>query len=385
MVVFFREPLSDCLKDVDLIPPFNRMLLEVTFGKLYSWAIQNVRNILLEAGVRFKELGVQPVPLQTITNENPAGPSLGTIPQARFLLAMVHMLSLKHGSNSLSLLLNSGLLALTQSILRLIGPSTDSSEEDLSLCAHGGSATVLEESRKEAAPTPLPASGPELASMMKIGTRVMRGVDWKWGDQDGPAPGLGRVIGELGEDGWIRVQWDTSSTNSYRMGKEGKYDLKLAEPPPAAQPPTEDSDTEDDTEGELMEKSSHPTAMMLTSTVNLLKTLSLTAGIYAEVLQTDATRTLCGLLRTLVESGANDKSGCHSHRLVAREQHRSWSTLGFIRSIALMPQMCSTLSTSAWIGLLIRIVEGHQSFNAVTLQRQVGRLPRRETEINDTV
>lgn len=65
--------------------------------------------------------------------------------------------------------------------------------------------------------------------------------------QDGPAPGLGRVIGELGEDGWIRVQWDTSSTNSYRMGKEGKYDLKLAEPPPAAQPPAEDSDTEDDT------------------------------------------------------------------------------------------------------------------------------------------
>lgn len=61
------------------------------------------------------------------------------------------------------------------------------------------------------------------------------------------------------------------------------------------------------TETELMEKSSHPTAMMLTSTVNLLKTLSLSSGIYAEVLQTDATRTLCGLLRMLVESGANDK------------------------------------------------------------------------------
>ncbi|XP_067368465.1 E3 ubiquitin-protein ligase HERC2 isoform X5 [Channa argus] len=365
------EPLSDCLKNVDLIPPFNRMLLEVTSGKLYSWAIQNIRNILLEASARFKELGVQPVPLQTITNENPAGPSLGTIPQARFLLAMIHMLSLKHGSNSLSLLLNSGILALTQCILRLIGPSTDSSEEDLSLCSHVGSATVLEESRKEAAPAPLPASGPELASMMKIGTRVMRGVDWKWGDQDGPAPGLGRVIGELGEDGWIRVQWDTSSTNSYRMGKEGKYDLKLAEPPPAAQPPTEDSDTEDDAEGELIEKSSHPTGMMLMSTVNLLKTLSLSAGIYSDVLQTDATRTLCGLLRMLVESGANDKSGWHSHRLVSREQHRSWCTLGFIRSIALMPQMCSTLSTSAWISLLIRIVEGHQSFNAITLQRQI--------------
>lgn len=155
-----------------------------------------------------------------------------------------------------------------------------------------------------------------------------------------------------------------------------------------------------------MEKSNHPTAMMLTSTVNLLKTLSLSAGIYAEVLQSDATRTLCGLLRMLVESGANDKSGicliykeqvilfarffflilfemepsllsgCHTHRLVSREQHRSWCTLGFIRSIALMPQMCSTLSTSAWISLLIRIVEGHQSFNAITLQRQVEKLTR---------
>lgn len=68
-------------------------------------------------------------------------------------------------------------------LLFFVGPSTDSSEDDLSLCALGGSATVLEESRKEAAPAPLPASGPELAALMKIGTRVMRGVDWKWGDQ----------------------------------------------------------------------------------------------------------------------------------------------------------------------------------------------------------
>lgn len=67
------------------------------------------------------DLGVQPVPLQTITNENPAGPSLGTIPQARFLLVMLNMLTLQHGANTLSLLLNSGMLALTQTTLRLIG------------------------------------------------------------------------------------------------------------------------------------------------------------------------------------------------------------------------------------------------------------------------
>lgn len=52
--------------------------------------------------------------------------------------------------------------------------------------------------------------------MMKIGTRVRRGADWKWGNQDGTPPGEGRVIGELGEDGWIRVQWDTGNSLIYR-------------------------------------------------------------------------------------------------------------------------------------------------------------------------
>lgn len=65
----------------------------------------------------------------------------------------------------------------------LIGPSCDNVEEDMNVSARGASATVLEETRKETAPVQLPVSGPELAAMMKIGTRVMRGVDWKWGDQ----------------------------------------------------------------------------------------------------------------------------------------------------------------------------------------------------------
>lgn len=63
--------------------------------------------------------------------------------------------------------------------------------------------------------------------------------------QDGPPPGEGRVIGELGEDGWIRVQWDNGAANSYRMGKEGKYDLKLADPPT-----TNDNEVELETEVE---------------------------------------------------------------------------------------------------------------------------------------
>jgi len=57
------------------------------------------------------------------------------------------------------------------------------------------------------------------------GTRVVRGPDWKWGDQDGNGEGT------LREDrigfGWARVKWDNGHTNSYRWGEEDKFDLKL--------------------------------------------------------------------------------------------------------------------------------------------------------------
>ena len=61
-------------------------------------------------------------------------------------------------------------------------------------------------------------------------------------------------------------------------------------------------------EAEQIERNIHPTAMMLTSTVNLLQTLCLSAGVHAEVMQSEATKTLCGLLRMLVESGTTDKT-----------------------------------------------------------------------------
>ncbi|KAJ8668132.1 hypothetical protein QAD02_009795 [Eretmocerus hayati] len=58
------------------------------------------------------------------------------------------------------------------------------------------------------------------------GARVARGLDWKWRDQDGVPPGEGTVTGEL-HNGWIDVTWDNGCSNSYRMGAEGKYDLRL--------------------------------------------------------------------------------------------------------------------------------------------------------------
>lgn len=57
------------------------------------------------------------------------------------------------------------------------------------------------------------------------GARVIRGVDWRWDDQDGGTEGT--VTGEV-HNGWIDIKWENGLRNSYRMGAEGKYDLKLA-------------------------------------------------------------------------------------------------------------------------------------------------------------
>lgn len=72
------------------------------------------------------------------------------------------------------------------------------------------------------------------------GAKVIGGKDWDWGNQ-----GEGEIgtITEHSSNGWVSVQWATSS-NSYRVGAGGKYDLYydpqwlLAHPNPTISVPT---------------------------------------------------------------------------------------------------------------------------------------------------
>uniref|UniRef100_UPI00358FCF6D E3 ubiquitin-protein ligase HERC2 n=1 Tax=Myxine glutinosa TaxID=7769 RepID=UPI00358FCF6D len=371
---YARGPLLlDCLSDVELTPPYMRKLLEVSCGQLHSWAVEVLRHLALEAETCFQRAGVQPTALAVVTNEPGAGPSLGTLPQGRFLLALLGMLTADHHASCLGLLLNSGLLGVTQCLFRLIGPWVEGGEGEASPSLCGISAAVVEEVRRDTSNPPAPASGPELAALMKVGTRVMRGVDWKWGDQDGPSPGLGRVIGELGEDGWIRVQWDTGNTNSYRMGKEGKYDLRIAELPPAQQPALDDSDIDEDTDLEAAEGAWHPTALLLRALLSLLRSLALAAGVRADLIQPQALHVLFGLFCSLVKSSCGLPGVVESvGHTVARQQHGCWATLSFVRSLAISPAACAALSTPSWLSLLISIVEGIPGQAASThLQRQI--------------
>ena len=61
--------------------------------------------------------------------------------------------------------------------------------------------------------------------LLPVGSRVIRGPDWKWGNQDGP--GEGTVVANDMHTGWVEVHWDTDVYNSYRMGAENKFDLRI--------------------------------------------------------------------------------------------------------------------------------------------------------------
>ena len=235
---------------------------------------------------------------------------------------------------------------------------------------------VLEQPRAKKSSQHLPLTGPDVAARMKVNTRVVRGPDWKWGEQDGPAPSMGTVIAELGEDGWVRVQWDTGSTNSYRMGKEDKYDLKLAEP---VLSPDNDEDDDDNNDVVFVDTAKpppnrHPTAKLKKACMNLLTTLSLCCGLHGEQAQGDAVHTLCNHMRITVEnacSGGGSVSSQSARALLAREQMTRWCSLSVLSSMASCQQVCRALSTPAWIDLLWSIISSDD--NGLQLK---GALPR---------
>ncbi|XP_035512327.1 E3 ubiquitin-protein ligase MIB2 isoform X3 [Morone saxatilis] len=86
-----------------------------------------------------------------------------------------------------------------------------------------------------ARPRPLrsaPRPGPSRGSM-EVGMRVVRGLDWKWGNQDDGEGHVGTVV-EIGRQGstttpdkTVVVQWDSGTRTNYRTGYQGSFDLLL--------------------------------------------------------------------------------------------------------------------------------------------------------------
>ena len=225
------------------------------------------------------------------------GVSVGCLSEARFLLMYTSLLTSDHQPSSLSALANSGLIALLQTLLQLAGPDQADSEavpeEEMQV-------VLTSQKRKNT------STLAEMAAAIKPGCRVVRGPNWKWHEQDGPPPSRGTVISELGEDGWVRVQWDCGNTNSYRMGKASCYDLMLVEMTPGPDNDEEDDASEIGSSLEPLKQASnrHPTALLKRAAMTLLSTCMLSFGLHGAHAQTNAVSTMCGHLRRIVQ-GAN--------------------------------------------------------------------------------
>ena len=65
--------------------------------------------------------------------------------------------------------------------------------------------------------------------------RVVRGPDWERGDEDGGEGFVGTVVGLEGGGGTVTVQWDMGERNTYRCGRDNKFDLRILDSGPSGE------------------------------------------------------------------------------------------------------------------------------------------------------
>ena len=385
-----RTEMPQCLDNVQLVPPYSRAQIILAKSAVIEWAADEFSRLVRCADDQILEKIPKGARMKESLNHRDLH-GVGTLSYSRFLLSLLGILSTNLGEDEIGLLINKGILSSVQVLLRLIGPDSFNNplvgaNQIASLARHSfpkrshGMGAIFEDMLQRGKCSPPPLSGPELARLMGIGVRVVRGLDWKWGDQDGPAPSEGKVIGELGEDGWIRVQWDNGSTNSYRMGKEGKYDLKLADPVALSETDTEtDTDEADEPSDSLIsdDQATQPALTIRQACLKMLKYLAIAFSVKADKIQPTAGLNLSSFMRNIIQKGSlkqrkfDGLEAADEATMLAYDQYQQWCTLGFCRSIAVNPTMCQLIAgNGAWINLLFTIVE-NRGFQENLLNTQI--------------
>lgn len=131
------------------------------------------------------------------------------------------------------------------------------------------------------------------------------------------------------------------------MGKEGQYDLKLAD---CASSSIISPDTETDDDTSLTEMhlngSSHPTKLLKNASMKMLKTIAVSIALYGDRIEKSALANVTSMFRMLLASKPNIKSMGLEY----------WTTLGFLRAIAQPKQMSKLLTTPTWLKLSVEIL-----------------------------
>lgn len=170
------------------------------------------------------------------------------------------------------------------------------------------------------------------------------------GEQDGTPPGEGRIISEVGDDGWVRVEWDTGATNSYRMGKEGQYDLRLADSASNVASPDVESNKEDALGDTQLTGESHPSKLLRHACTKMLQPIAVGTGIHGDDMDKSAVSGIISMFRAII----SNKMG-----LISIGIPDSWTTIGFLRAVVGNSKTMSKLLTSdIWINMYIDMLDG---------------------------
>ena len=105
------------LSGVERIPPVLQTVIELHFHQLESWAHTKLRSAICEADHALK----QPPSSSSSPSQPSEGKGVGSLASSRFIMAALAMLTSEHEAVDLSLLLNNGVLGLSQTVLRLSG------------------------------------------------------------------------------------------------------------------------------------------------------------------------------------------------------------------------------------------------------------------------
>lgn len=170
-----QENICHCLDNIQLVTPSLKTEILLAQASVTDWCINTLRSYIL------KDLPKSGKLKGTSAKVNL---NIGTytllrdIPRARMLLTILGILASNYYvAVELSPLVNSGVISSVLALLRQTG-------YDQSIVRKVSEFYVLYADMVEnTKPKTSSLSGPELASLMKLGTRVIRGTDWKWGDQ----------------------------------------------------------------------------------------------------------------------------------------------------------------------------------------------------------
>ncbi|XP_077975128.1 E3 ubiquitin-protein ligase HERC2-like isoform X2 [Styela clava] len=216
-------------------------------------------------------------------------------------------------------------------------------------------------------------SGPQLVKAMHYCTKVVRGRDWKWQNQDGTPPKPGEVVG-LPDDGWVRVRWQSGITNSYRMGKDDKYDVKLLFPEHHINIYEDDDDSGDkDVFNKTLSRWKYTSSTSgKGSPLRPIKDLGEIASLSLQVqflatIQCNHLNDGVGRIISKRMYNIIDRSNGHSLQKIG-----VWHSLEFVRMLMTNKDLATFFTTPAWLQLLKDVI-GHDycSVNEGNVEEQI--------------